>query len=269
MRGDMQRRQQAYRSQRNTPQGDAWRAQAQQLAQHSWQRYLQVAPNANKLATADPHTRVAVQGILRDIQIARASLNDRQLRAKAAELRVITDHLRRPDVVSVRVVPSSSAGRTPDLVLRLRDGSVQRVEVRMLAQGAPLGSRRAAGPPLRVPANADNIAQAIAAKVRRGQLTSTGGAMRGVPQGGVILIHMEGSGPAAVRAARQAVDQLDAQLRRSPQVQQIAVHAGNQRIVFTRLASGDYTMRTEARVPASAPPPSRIRRRRAARSRRS
>lgn len=266
MRGDMLRRQQAYRSQRHTPQGDVWRAQAQRLAQHSWQRYLQVAPNADKLATGDPHTRAAVQGILRDIQIARVSLNDRQLRAKAAELRVITDHLRRPDVASVRVIPNSSAGRTPDLLVRMRDGREQRVEVRTLAQGSPLGSRRAAGPPPRVPANADNIAQAIAAKARRGQLTATGGAMRGVAPGGAIVIQMEGSGPAAVQAARRAVDQLDAQLRRWPHVQQIAVHAGAQRIVFTRLASGDYTMRTEARGPASSPQNTRTGRRPAGRA---
>lgn len=263
LRSDMQLRQQAYRSQRHTPAGDAWRAQAQGLAQHSWQRYLQVAPNTHKLQMGGPNspaaaqTRAAVQGILRDIQIARVSLNDRQVRSKAAEMRALTDLLRRPDVVGVRVIPSSSAGRTPDFVVRLANGKEQRVELRTLAQGTPLGSRRGGGPPVRVPARAGDIAQAIAAKVRRGQLTSTHGDMRSVPAGGEILIRMEGSGQAAVDAARDAVNLLDSQLRRSPQVQQIAVHAGQQRIVFTRLDNGDYAMRTEALGRQAASPPSR------------
>ena len=261
LRSDMQLRQQAYRSQRHTPAGDAWRAQAQGLAQHSWQRYLQVAPNTHKLqmggSPAAAQTRAAVQGILRDIQIARVSLNDRQVRSKAAEMRALTDLLRRPDVVGVRVIPSSSAGRTPDFVVRLANGKEQRVELRTLAQGTPLGSRRGGGPPVRVPARPGDIAQAIAAKVRRGQLTSTHGDMRSVPAGGEILIRMEGSGQAAVDAARDAVNLLDNQLRRSPQVQQIAVHAGQQRIVFTRLNNGDYAMRTEALGRQAASPPAR------------
>lgn len=260
LRNDMQLRQQAYRSQRYTPAGDAWRAQAQRLAQHSWQRYLQVAPSTHKLDAygrdVATRTRAAVQGILRDIQIARVSLNDRQVRSKAAEMRALTDLLRRPDVTGVRVIPSSSAGRTPDFVVRLANGKEQRVELRTLAQGTPLGSRRGGGPPVRVPARAEDVAQAILAKVRRGQLTSQHGEMHNVPREGEILIRMEGSGPAAERAAVNAVNQLDRVLKQSPQVQQIAVHAGQQRMVFTRQDDGDYEMHTEPLGrEATSPPP--------------
>ena len=254
---DRWRRAQAYRSERHTPRGDAWRAQAQALAQHSWQRYLQVAPNAAKLAQRDPGTRAAVQGILRDIQIARVSLNDRQVRAKAGELRVITDYLRQPNVARVRVIPSSSAGRTPDLLVTTLDGKTHRVEVRTLAQGAALGSRRQPGVPGRTPATVEGLAQAIAAKARRGQLTSRQGAMSGVAPGGTIVIRLEARGPAANELARQAMNQLDSQLKRWPHVKQVAVHTGSQRIVFERLKNGNFLMRSEVRGPPSTPAPKR------------
>lgn len=249
IRNDMALRQQAYRSQRHTPAGDAWRSQAQSLAQHSWQRYLRVAPNAHKLDQNDGATRAAVQGILRDIQIARVSLNDRQVRAKAAEMRALTALLRRPDVKSVRVIPSSSAGRTPDFVVTLNDrnNTTQRVELRTLAQGAPIGSRRGGGPPRRVPVRPEDIAQAIRAKVHRGQLTST---MPGTPAGGEILIRMEGRGGPAKQAAIDAVNQLEDLLEKRREVQQIAVQAGSKRMVFTRQGeSNKFRLREEPAAP--------------------
>lgn len=249
IRNDMALRQQAYRSQRSTPAGDAWRSQAQSLAQHSWQRYLQVAPNTHKLDRSDSSTRNAVQGILRDIQIARASLNDRQLRAKAAEMRALTDLLRRDDIKSVRVVPSSSAGRTPDFVVTLNDkhNTTQRVELRTLAQGAPLGSRRGGGPPPRAAARPEDIAQAIRAKIYRGQLTST---MPNTPSGGEILIRMEGRGAPATQAAIDAVNQLEDVLAKRKEVEQIAVQAGSRRMVFTRQGgSNKFKLREEPADP--------------------
>ena len=123
----------AYRSGSRTPQGAAqWRAQFDALAQRSLQKYQQTVPGAIKLQNP-----AAMQAILRDLQNARVSRNDMQVRAKAAELRVITDYLRRPEVASVRVVPSSSAGRTPDLVVSYRGGRPGR--------SRPCGSRTGAG----------------------------------------------------------------------------------------------------------------------------
>ena len=129
----------AYRGDSRTAPGAAqWRAQFDALAQRSLRKFQQTVPGAAKLANPG-----AMQAILRDLQNARVSRNDMQVRAKAAELRIITAYLRRPDVASVRVVPSSSAGRTPDLVVGYRGGRApERVEVRAMTGSTP-GWRRA------------------------------------------------------------------------------------------------------------------------------
>ena len=261
-------RAQAYRAGRaNLPVAAQWRAQFDALAQRSWQQYRQSVPGTGKLAT--PASQQAVRGILRDIQNARVGLNDMQLRAKAAELRIITNYLRRPDVHQVQVVASSSAGRTPDLLVTYADGRRRRVEIRTLTGSRP-GLRPTAAVPGTRAFDVDSLVRAIHSKATHGQLTAQGGAMRGVRPGGSIALRLEARGPQALALAREAMNRLDAQLKRWRHVEQVEVHTGSQRIVFDRRPDGNFSQRVEAQhvAPAAPATPRVARARRAAPRRR-
>jgi hypothetical protein len=232
----------AYRSGSRTPQGAAqWRAQFDALAQRSLQKYQQTVPGATKLANPS-----AMQAILRDLQNARVSRNDMQVRAKAAELRIITAYLRRPDVASVRVVPSSNAGRTPDLVVTYRGGRPpERVEVRTMTGSTP-GWRRTPAVPGTRAFESERLARAIDAKIRRGQLTAP---LPGVGSGGTIAIRMEARAPQAEATAREAIDRLASRLVGTPQVQRIEVHTGSRLLAFVRQRDGRYAPSFSDRLP--------------------
>lgn len=247
----------AYRSDSRAPPGAAqWRSQFEALAQRSTQKYMQTVPGAAKLANP-----TALQAILRDLQNARVSHNDMQVRAKAAELRVITDYLRRPEVAAVRVVPSSSTGRTPDLVVSYRNGRpAERVEVRTLTGSTP-GWRRAPGVPGTRAFESERLARAIDAKIRRGQLTAP---LPGVGAGGTIAIRMEAQAPQAEAMARDAIQRLASRLVGAPQVRRIEVHTGSRLLAFVRQPNGSYAphfsdrlslgaQRQQARQRAAAP----------------
>ena len=235
----------AYRRGSRTPQGAAqWRARFDALAQRSLQKYQQTVPGAVKLANPS-----AMQAILRDLQNARVSRNDMQVRAKAAELRVVTDYLRRPDVTSVRVVPSSSAGRTPDLIVTYRGGRPpERVEVRTMTGSAP-GWRRAPAVPGTRAFDSERLARAIDAKIRRGQLTAP---LPGVDTGGTIAIRMEARAPQAEALAREAIDRLASRLVGTPHVQRIEVHTGSRLLAFVRQRDGRYAPSFSDRLPLGA-----------------
>ncbi|WP_397569640.1 hypothetical protein [Schlesneria sp. T3-172] len=144
-----------------------------------------------------------------------------QGRAAAAELRtiegILNEGLGGRSVASVEVIPSSSAGRTPDLVVHFGDGTVTRVEIRTVSS-APrgrvvpksTGSRGAAARQLledtevRLPTQTD-VENAVLEKAkdttrRPSQLTAP---LTGVPSGGTIFVQLPYSDmdPAMVTAA--------------------------------------------------------------------
>jgi hypothetical protein len=129
-------------------------------------------------------------------------------RAAAAELRGIIDILEEGvggrAAARVEVIPSSSAGRTPDLVIHFADGSTTRYEMRTLTSAprghvtpkADLGSgalaRSLAEDTARRPVSRSQIAQAILDKARvtatrPSQLTAP---LAGVAPGGTISVNV-------------------------------------------------------------------------------
>lgn len=255
---------------RYTPYREQVRGAADALARQSYAKYLRVAVGAGKLDPRDTATRESIQGMLRAIQLARHRLDDMQVRARAAELRTVTDYLRRPEVVRLRAVPSSSGGRTPDLVITRRVNGrlvTERVEITAITQGTRGGRRSAAVPPP-LPVTVPDISAAIVRKLERGQLRAVGGIMARVPQGGALVIHARTGGPSGAATAAAAVEAIQGRLRAHPEVRRIDVALVDRTAVFTRDARGRFVPAGELpRGPAASPVRPRPRRRRRGRRR--
>ncbi|HZR30130.1 MAG TPA: DUF4157 domain-containing protein, partial [Terriglobales bacterium] len=73
-----------------------------------------------------------LQGHLRKTQGTTQAGNPQQyidIRQAAGEVRTFLDYIRNPDVAAVKVVPSATGGRSPDLYIRRRDGTEFRAEI--------------------------------------------------------------------------------------------------------------------------------------------
>lgn len=127
--------------------------------------------------------------------------NPLHTRGHSSELRTIVELSRRSDVERITPVPSSSLGRTPDLLVTRADGTVTRVEVTTVTGARPGYQPRGIG------RATEQTAKQVAAAIRRkvpldgtGQLDVD---LPGVPKGGTLSIHLRGGGDAhaAVAAA--------------------------------------------------------------------
>jgi len=156
-------------------------------------------------------------------------------RAAANELRqihkLLTEGMDGRVVSAVEVVPSSSAGRTPDLVVRFADGTQTRVEARAATSaprahvrpkvptaGVPASSgataRALAEETARRPVSASDITQALIAKARRGQLRAP---LPNVAAGGTVAHEVTHANvtPAMIdTAVNNAAPQLGADIER-------------------------------------------------------
>jgi hypothetical protein len=133
-----------------------------------------------------------------------------QTRGASAELEVIIDIAGRPEVVRIELIPSSSAGRTPDMVIDVRqaDGTVVRTRVEITTATGAARGRQDVGEGTSVEQTGVNE---IVASVRRkaestptkpSQLTAP---LAGVRTGGILAIVLPRStsaqAPADVAAA--------------------------------------------------------------------
>jgi hypothetical protein len=231
----------AYRQASRTPQAAApWRARFEALAARSLNEYRQTVPGASKLRNP-----AAMHGIFRDLQNARVARNDMQVKAKAAELLVITDYLRRPEVAAVRVVPSSSTSRTPDLYVTYRGGRrPERVEIRTLT-GNRRGWRPSPAVPIaRVP-EVQRLIEALVGKLRHGQLDVP---LPGMRTGGVIVLRLTAPPGQADAMAHEVMKNLAGRLADATQLHRVEFHANGRWITFTRRGN-----RYVARAASSAP----------------
>ena len=148
-----------------------------------------------------------------------------QNRAAPSEMKTLLDYAGRPDVTHIEMVPSSSAGRTPDMVVTHGDGLRERVEITTLT-GAQRGYRHFGEGGSRE-ATKDMIEAAIRRKVAStpaapSQFTAP---VAGVPVGGTLVVHVQRGGPAVkdLLAGRvtQAVADASALLTAHPEIRRL------------------------------------------------
>jgi hypothetical protein len=175
------------------------------------------------------------------------------VRGAAPELKTIISFAARGDVVLIDLLPSTTAQRTPDMVVHVRqpDGSIARtrVEIRTLTGGGigyqdvGEGGRNIATP--------DRIEAAIRSKVRtsssrRSQLDvpiADPLYPGGVPPGGTLVVHLPRGGPQAAQNADIAMTALAAELQGMPHVQAIEFFLpGTATVRYVRDASGAYAI---------------------------
>jgi Domain of unknown function (DUF4157) len=175
-------------------------------------------------------------------------------RGAAAELEVIVNLSARPEVVRIELIPSSSAGRTPDIVVHVRqpDGSVAKSRYEITAAtGAARGYQEAGGGGSR-PTGVEQIVAAVRRKAattpsKPSQLTSP---MTGVAPGGTLAIQLpratSAQGPVDVAVAMGV---LAPELANQPHVQAVEFFVpgpkGQGPLRYTRNPDGTFTLQSQ------------------------
>jgi hypothetical protein len=174
-----------------------------------------------------------------------------QTRGAAAELEAIVNLAARPEVVKIELIPSSSAGRTPDLVVDVRqpDGSVVRSRFEITAATGAARGYQPAGGGGATPTGVEQIVSAVRRKAastpgKPSQLVSP---LSGVAPGGTLSIQLPRSsstqGPVDVAVAMAV---LAPELAGQPHVQAIEFGVpgpkGQGPLRYTRNPNGSYTL---------------------------
>ena len=167
-------------------------------------------------------------------------------RGATPELRTIIAHHNRPEVVRIELVPASSAGRTPDMVVHVRgpDGTVTPTRVEVTAA---TGGRRGYQPHgvggQRVPGVADIVA-AVRRKIRSrpGRPSQLDVPMPGVPAGGTVAVHLPRAAPGTSNDVATAMSQLAQELRNTPHVHAVEFYLpGAPPVRYVRDAAGGFS----------------------------
>lgn len=146
----------------------------------------------------------------------------------------------------IEVIPSSSAGRSPDLVVDIlqSDGTMRRtrVEINTLT-GTTAGPKPRGEAGDNQPA-VDDIANAVRKKARDvpdGQRSQLAAPVAGVPAGGTLAMHLPYAGVDATADVGAAMTKLSAFLEKTPHVEAIEFYLpGAKRLRYVRDSSGTY-----------------------------
>jgi len=168
-------------------------------------------------------------------------------RGAASELKTLVELSRRPEVVRIEVVPSTTAQRTPDLIVHERqpDGKIRpsRVEIRTLT-GASRGYQPTGGGGATASAT-DDIVRAVREKAlpvggAQSQLTVP---MADVGPGGTIAIHIPRGGADAQANVDAAMARLAPKLATTPYVHAVEffLPGAGPPVRYAREVTGTYS----------------------------
>jgi hypothetical protein len=173
-------------------------------------------------------------------------------RGSSAELEVIADLAGRPEVVRIELVPSAKGGRSPDMVIEVRqaDGTTAKTRVEVTAAtGAAKGRQDVGKGTSTEVTGVDEIVSAVRRKAKStpGEPSQLEAPLAGVPTGGTIAVVLQrataAQGPADVTAAMAA---LAPELAGQPHVQAIEFYVpgpkGRAPLRYVRGADGSYTL---------------------------
>jgi hypothetical protein len=163
-------------------------------------------------------------------------------RAHAQELKTLVEYAENLDVARIDLVPSSRAGRTPDMLVTTRTPTHgPRVEITTLTGAGPgYQARGAAGAK---PPTEEAIIGRVREKVRpsRGRPSQLAAPMTGVRSGGTLVVRMPYADAASMGHAQRAMDALAHELQGATHVEAIEFHGpGGESLRFERQASGAY-----------------------------
>ena len=167
-------------------------------------------------------------------------------RAHSQELKTIIRYATDPDVLRVELIPSSSGGRSPDLILEIQDadGMIRRTRVEITTLIGTTAGRKARGGAGAKQPVVDDIVRAVRNKAkddptgRRSQLAVP---MDDAPAGGTLAIHLPYAGADADLDIASAMDELTSFLTTTPHVEAIEFFLpGATRVRYVRGTSGDY-----------------------------
>ena len=172
-------------------------------------------------------------------------------RGAAAELEVIVNLADRPDVVKIELIPSSSAGRSCDIVIDWRqpDGSIAKSRAEITAATGAARGYQPAGGGIATETGVEQIIAAVRRKAASmpGKPSQLVAPMPGVATGGMLAIELPRSssarGPADVAAAMAA---LAPELINQPHVHVIEFYVpgpkGTGPLRYTRNLDGTFTL---------------------------
>ena len=182
-----------------------------------------------------------------------------QTRGASGELEVIFDIARRPEVVRIELIPSSSAGRTPDMVIDVRqaDGSIVRTRVEITAAtGAARGRQDVAEGTSVEQTGVSEIVSAVRRKAestpsKPSQLVAP---LTGVRTGGIIAVVLQRSTSAQGAAdVAAAMGVLAPELANQPHVEEIEFYVpgpkGQAPLRYQRAPDGTYVLQPRPTTP--------------------
>jgi hypothetical protein len=143
-----------------------------------------------------------------------------EIRAATPELRALLSLAARPEVEEIRVIPSSSRGRSPDMVYFVRDGGklmMKRYEVTTVT--GEIGGYKPANVESGGTPEVDDIVRSITVKIRPGargttqfdaplSVTGPKGQPIAVPPGGTLGVHLAKSAGKIDSLVQTAMDRL-------------------------------------------------------------
>ena len=217
---------------------------------HAYDRVIATPESERALDTLFGHTKSGSKGI--STRLGR--FQPVRTRAAASELESIIELQSREGVEHIELVPSSTEGRSVDKVLHVRkDGSIVRMRYEdTTVTGAPFGYKLLGRGGQGV-ARVDQLERAISSKVTStpGRLSQFDAPMAGVPEGGVLAVHVPRPGPTGVQDVDDAMAAMAPELAASS-VQGVEFYlpgqGGLRRTVlrYARQTDGTFTLISKA-----------------------